>query len=97
MPTKQTETAISYRVLVGGASLDWGALTRDILDSLRRACNGRPTAVPLTLSKIRQHGLHVAAKPFGVCLASRSDFRKHRIEFHRQPPMSSSGVHITGI
>jgi len=74
-------------------SLDSRLSTRGFRDSLWRAGDRRATAVPLTLPKVRQHGLDVAAKPFGISLASSSDFRKHRIELHRQPSSTNESYH----
>jgi hypothetical protein len=62
-----------------------------------RASHGRAPPVPLTPLEVREHRLHVATESFSVRFARFSNFRKHRIKFHRPLPKSSSGVQITGI
>ena len=62
-----------------------------------QACHGWTATFRLTLAEVGQHGLYVAGKPLGVCLAGFTNFGKHGIKFHRESSRSSSGVQITGI
>ena len=49
------------------------------------ACASRTrNPVPLTLLEVRKHRLHVATEPFGVRVASSSNFGKHGINAEPQ-------------